>query len=319
MKTITLLNGALALTILTSFPNCARATDSGNPVEIGQVNWMRDVDKALALSEANHRPVFLLFQEVPGCSGCQQFGREVLSNPAMVQAIEKHFVPVFIANNQGGKDAETLRRFKEPAWNYQVVRFLDAKGQDLVPRKEGVWSVKPLAERMIQALEKSGSAVSAELQELAGLRAAMSQIQRAAFSQFCFWTGEMKIGQIEGVIKTEAGFYDGHEVTLVDYDPSRVSFDTLVDKAATAQCADRVYVTTQDQARLAKKAGHARIGELRDGYRSAPASDQKKQIEGTSLARVPMTAEQATKVNAFIRVDPAKAMEYLTAEKSPTR
>ena len=31
----------------------------------------------------------------------------------------------------------------------------------------------------------------------------------------CFWTGEMKLGQLKGVLETEAGFIGGHEVTLV--------------------------------------------------------------------------------------------------------
>ncbi|MCW0219188.1 MAG: thioredoxin family protein [Prosthecobacter sp.] len=305
------------LVVFSSMASCVRASDtpSANPIEVGRVSWGRDVDVGLAEAKATGKPVFLLFQEVPGCSGCQQFGREVLSEPAMVAAIEKHFVPVFIPNNKSGKDGETLKRFHEPAWNYQVVRFLDAKGQDLVPRKDGVWTARPLAERMVQALKKAGLEASPELQALAGLKVSAATTQRAAFSQSCFWTGEMKIGQIEGVVKTEAGFYDGHEVTLVDYDPAKVAFDDLVKQASAAQCADGVYVTTEEQSELAKKVGHHRISQLGSSYRSAPASDQKKQLQGTSLATLPLTPEQATKANAFVRVQPAKALEYLTPEQ----
>ena len=94
-----------------------------------------------------------LFQEIPGCAGCRQFGRDVLSDPLTVAAIEGSFTQLLIQNNNPGKDAEALQRFGEPAWNYQVVRFLDAHGGDLIPRKDRVWETGPLAERMIAALQ----------------------------------------------------------------------------------------------------------------------------------------------------------------------
>ena len=48
--------------------------------------------------------------------------------------------------------------------------------------------------------------------------------KRVAFAQSCFWTGEMKLGQIEGVVRTEAGFIGRREVTLVSrLPPTRVS------------------------------------------------------------------------------------------------
>jgi hypothetical protein len=37
--------------------------------------------------------------------------------------IEVNFVPLLIPNNQEGKDADVVKRFNEPKWNYQVVRF----------------------------------------------------------------------------------------------------------------------------------------------------------------------------------------------------
>ena len=71
-----------------------------NPVEVGTVKWSRDLDSALADSEQSGKPVFLLFQEVPGCAGCQKFGREVLSQPLLVEAIEDEFIPVVVFNNR---------------------------------------------------------------------------------------------------------------------------------------------------------------------------------------------------------------------------
>jgi hypothetical protein len=82
--------------------------------------------------------------------------------------IEEHFVPVAIHNNsRNEKDRETLKRFKEPAWNYQVVRFIDAKGKDLIPRKDRVWTLQPLAKRMIASLEQAKRPVPDSLRTLA--------------------------------------------------------------------------------------------------------------------------------------------------------
>jgi hypothetical protein len=138
-----------------------------NPIEVGAVNWGRDLDKALKLSGETSRPVFLFFQEVPGCSGCQDFGRTVLSNPRVVEAIESEFLPVLVYNNRGGEDRRLLEHFNEPAWNYQVVRFLDSEGRDIIPRKDRVWTVSHLATRMIETLQAVGRSVPDSLRALA--------------------------------------------------------------------------------------------------------------------------------------------------------
>ncbi len=138
-----------------------------NPIEVGSVNWGRDLAQALKLSDETGRPVFVLFQEVPGCSGCQDFGRTVLTNPQMVEAIENEFLPVLVYNNRGGEDRRQLERFNEPAWNYQVVRFLDSEGRDIIPRKDRVWTVRHLASRMIETLRAVGRPVPDSLRALA--------------------------------------------------------------------------------------------------------------------------------------------------------
>ena len=139
-----------------------------NPIEIGTVNWGRDLDQALRESGQTGRPVFLLFQEVPGCSGCQDFGRTVLSDPHMVAMIESEFLPVLVYNNRRGKDRELLKRFDEPSWNFQVVRFLNAEGRDIIPRKDRVWTTSHLASRMIETLQTVGRPVPERLRRLAG-------------------------------------------------------------------------------------------------------------------------------------------------------
>ena len=67
-----------------------------NPIEAGDVHWGRDFDAALENSAKTGKPVLVLFQEIPGCSGVRQFGREVLTNPALVRAIETEFFPVLV-------------------------------------------------------------------------------------------------------------------------------------------------------------------------------------------------------------------------------
>jgi len=39
---------------------------ASQPVELGQVQWNRDHDKAFTQAQAKNLPVFLLFQEIPG-------------------------------------------------------------------------------------------------------------------------------------------------------------------------------------------------------------------------------------------------------------
>ncbi len=40
--------------------------DQKGPVELGQVDWKTDHDAAFAASAKSGKPVFFLFQEVPG-------------------------------------------------------------------------------------------------------------------------------------------------------------------------------------------------------------------------------------------------------------
>ena len=139
-----------------------------NPIEVGDVRWGRDFDVALENSAKTGKPVLVLFQEIPGCSGVQKFGREVLTNPSLVQAIENEFFPVLVYNNRaGGLDEKLLKRFQEPAWNYQVIRFLNAEGRDIIPRKDRIWTTGGVASRMIEALTVANRTVPNYLKDLA--------------------------------------------------------------------------------------------------------------------------------------------------------
>ncbi len=142
---------------------------TNNPIEAGDVRWGRDFDAALKNSAKTGKPILVLFQEIPGCSGVRQFGREVLTNPSLVRAIETEFYPVLVYNNRsGGMDAELLKRYREPAWNYQVIRFLDAEGRDVIPRRDRIWTTGGVASRMIEALRAANRPIPPYLIDLAG-------------------------------------------------------------------------------------------------------------------------------------------------------
>jgi hypothetical protein len=273
-----------AMLLAASQAGCQPTKASQNPEEVGKVIWGRDYDAALTAAKTTGKPIFLLFQEVPGCAGCKQFGREVLGDDKVVKTIQDNFIPLLIHNNNPGRDAEVLEKFGEPAWNYQVVRFLDGEGRDLIPRKDRVWESPALMQRMQQALEKAGRP-----------KPVVVETRRVAIAQSCFWTGEMKIGAIDGVVRTEAGFLAGNEVTLVDFDPARISLPELTRKAKAEGVASQVF-------------------ESMHGYQKAPDSDQKRQLQGTKYAKLKLTPEQATKVNAFVRTAPQRADEFLTTK-----
>lgn len=294
----------MALTIL---PTCSASPDVGST---GKVQWERSLPTGLLSSKKTHKPIFALFQEVPGCAGCRQFGREVLGNPLLVDIIEIEFVPLLIHNNEAGADAAVLAKYGEPAWNFQVVRFFNEQGQDLIPRQDRVWETGPLAARMIAALQAAKRPVPPALSLLEAEHS--SRLLKAVFTMGCFWTGEMSLGQIEGVITTEAGFHQGREVTLVRYDPNVITLPKLITAAEKVACAQAVHVPAADLA--AAQAARLKVGTIVD-YRPAPSSDQKKQLQQTIIAKLNLQGAQATKVNAWYRVDAAKALRCLTANQ----
>mgnify|MGYP003640469163 CR=1 FL=1 len=48
------------------FAIAALTFTQGAPVEVGNVDWSRDLDGALEKADQSGKPVLLLFQEVPG-------------------------------------------------------------------------------------------------------------------------------------------------------------------------------------------------------------------------------------------------------------
>ena len=145
------------------------------------------------------------------------------------------------------------------------MRFFSSDGKELITRKDRQFTRNQILFRMKEALKKAGK--TSEI--LALVEAETVKTSRVALSQHCFWTGELVIGGLSGVIKTEAGWLKGREVTLVDFDPEVISQKTLISSARAKSCADQAYADSELV-----------------GYRAARESDQKRQLQGTRFAKV---------------------------------
>ena len=203
--------------------------------ELGEVKWLRNYDEAVAKAEAADKPILLLFQEVPGCATCRNYGEDVLSHPLVVDAIENEFVPLAIFNNVGGHDRKILDKYDEPTWNNPVVRVIDAQGKDVMSRLAGNYTAHGLALQMSLALRQSGKALPAYL-DLLVEELESNQSEDAYYEMYCFWSGEAHLGNQEGVVATEPGFMNGAEVVKVTFDDSKISKKKLDRYAEKAKC-----------------------------------------------------------------------------------
>ncbi|HLF62334.1 MAG TPA: VPGUxxT family thioredoxin-like (seleno)protein, type 2 [Saprospiraceae bacterium] len=247
------------------------------PVELGAIHWLRSMEQAQVQSQEEQKPILILFQEVPGCATCRNYGREVLTYPLIVEAIETEFIPLVVYNNIAGHDAEILRRYNEPSWNNPVVRIVNNNGEDILPRLSGNYSLSGLASRIRQALIELNGKAPAYVQLLADeLSAIQLGTASITFSMHCFWTGEALFGKINGVVKTTAGFQSGKEVVVVEYDP-RLMTKAQLDKIAEGQSC---HAETQ--------------GNIR------PDSTPKYYLSKSKYRHIPMTELQKCRVNSAL-------------------
>ena len=217
----------------------------------------------------------------------------------LVDAIETLFHPVLVYNNKEGADAALLARFKEPAWNNPVVRFLDVEGADVLPRADGVWELAPLVARTVASLRAAKREVPAWLDLFAADQAGGAS-GRATFAMHCFWEGEGHLGGIDGVLHTRAGWLEGKEVVEVAFDPSKISYAELIARAQRLECASTVYARDDAQLATARAKVAERAVRSDEAAKDAEASDQKHALRASPLRSVPMTAAQAAKVNAAL-------------------
>lgn len=252
------------------------APDAAPRPELGTVAWQRDFARALAAAKQRQQPVFLLFQEIPGCATCTGFGKHVLSHPLLVEAIEDCFVPVVVRNNVDGEERRIRERYDEPAWNNPVVRFVDGDGVDLLPRADGIWDAHGIARRMVAALEKAKRPVPGYL--ALALAETDPDTRTAVFEMHCFWEGEAVLGALDGVVRTRAAFRSGAEVVEVTYQPAQITLAQLTERAQAKSCRP--------------------VGA--DGISLAKDGDQQHALGGTPFAKLELSPIQRTKVHSSL-------------------
>lgn len=228
-KTLKSLGILVVLLNIVSISNAqTRTNPTSQPEELGTVSWYRNYEEALSASKKENKPVLILFQEIPGCATCRNYGNDVLSNPLLADAIGNEFIPLAIYNNKRGVDAEILKKYKEPSWNNPVVRIVNHGGSDIVPRVSGNYTARGLYAAMDLALRKEFIEIPAYFTLLGKeLTATVGKTKDAYYSMYCFWTGEKQLGAQEGVLNTEAGFMGGHEVVKVTYNEGEIAQNTL--------------------------------------------------------------------------------------------
>jgi len=286
--------------------------NNSNPIEIGYVDWFRDFGQAVDISKKEDKPLLVLFQEVPGCSIASGYGKKVLTHPLIIETIENQFVPVAIYNNHDGQDKRILKSFNEPAWNNPVVRIITSDRFELAPRLSGDYSKLGLVNSMKTALNKSNKKIPAYLdileQELAGKR---NNSEKAVFAMHCFWTGEVKLGNIDGILSTNPGFMGGYEVVEVEYNPEIVSYEQLVKIAKINGVAKHLFAYDKDQKEIASKVlDNSFVSDIKS---FKPDSEPKYYLSKTVYKYIPMTSLQASKVNSAI--GNGKSPDHLLSEK----
>ncbi len=205
-----------------------RTNPKNQRIELGKVSWLRDYKTALSESKLKNKPVLLFFQEIPGCSTCVNFGRDVLSHPLMVEFIENEFVPLAIYNNIPGHDSEILALYNEPSWNNPVAHFVDDLGKDIIPKLENNYHPSSLYNKLIDVLNKVRNPIPKYAMLLGqDLKIKYGNLETTLYETPCFWSGETSLALHPAVKYTEAGWVDIAEVVKVYFDASQVSVTQL--------------------------------------------------------------------------------------------
>lgn len=208
---------------------CLTKTNPKNQnIELGKVAWLRDYKEALYQSSITKKPVLLFFQEIPGCSTCVNYGRDVLSHPLMVEFIENEFVPLAIYNNKPGVDQDILNLYNEPSWNNPVAHFVNEKGEDIIPKLNNNYHPLAMYNKLVETLTILGKPIP-KYAELLGddLKMIYGYYKQTIYETPCFWSGETTLAQHPAIKYTEAGWINGLEVVKVFYDETIASLKEL--------------------------------------------------------------------------------------------
>lgn len=280
---------------------------SSTPEELGDVNWNRSYETAIRKAKSKNKAVIILFQEVPGCATCRNYGNDLLTHPFIVEAIETYFVPLAIYNNKGGTDADVLRKFDEPSWNNPVARIIDPNSEkDITQRLNGKYDLASLVSFISNGIFESGQLIP-EYLDLLYQETITVDVRETHLSMYCFWSGEKNLGALDGVVTTNAGFMNGTEVVKVKYDASKVSEEKLISFAIEQRCADAIYTNDKREEKVAKKYN---IRTKNEGKFRADR-EPKYYIYKSEYRHLPMTNLQALKVNTAIS-NHLSPVEYLS-------
>lgn len=270
----------------------AQRSFEGESEELGSIRWYRDFDKAIALAKKEQKDVLILFQEVPGCSTCRNYGQNVLTDPLLVEAIEELFVPLAIFNNKGGQDRIVLNTYNEPSWNNPVVRIVNYNGDDVISRISGNYSKKALYHGMVNALKSYGKEVPGYLNLLGQEIAAEGRTKEKVFEMYCFWSGEKQLAKADGVLNTESGFMNHAEVVKIQYDPN-----------------------VTDESNLEKYAANHRMRPVdKNNSFRVSKNDVHYYLRHTNFKYLPLSPLQQTKINSALGSG-SSGEEYLSPQQ----
>jgi len=110
--------------------------------------------------------------------------------------------------------------------------------------------------------------------------------------------GEAKFGLLKGVISSVSGWIGKTEVVKLEFDPSVISYQALVEEAKAGDCATLAFPLDAKQSALARTVYGDRVLPVDADFRGV--ADTKYYLRRTLLKHVPMTRAQATRVNSKV-------------------
>lgn len=278
----------------------AASKDAGGSFEeLGRVPWYRDREAAVAEAKRTGKPMMVFSTELPGCLRCKIFGASLLSHPLVLDGAA-HFVPLAIATR-----------------SWPTMYFRGADGKDIIPKVGYSRDVELLLSGMARALAASKRDVPLYL-KLSAVEPRSGRIQTATFGMACFWSGEVKLGSIEGVTATRCGFLKG-EVVELTFHPKVISYRQLVERARKLSCANVIVARTSRQARIAREVvtdnPPERVIRSDDAIRASEKDTKYQLRRHLRYFLLPLTQTQATRINAALGGVGPKPEAYL----SPTQ
>ncbi|KAJ3292153.1 hypothetical protein HDU79_001724 [Rhizoclosmatium sp. JEL0117] len=330
-------NPTTSVTAVLSCPPLKKAIETHDKHNlkdlIGNVVFQTSLNEAVA-NNSEGTPIFLQFQELPGCHTCTNYAANVLAHPLMAEFISTFFIPVLVNNNPAyftTEDSDTLARFNEPHENNPTSRVLSPDGNTVVASSGDVWTLTGIFEYLVRALVELGAgkelsgkrwidalATSAGwrfVKDSAGFVVGLSdlegEVETATFFMECYWGGEALFGDVFGIISTFPGWLDGVEVVEVQFDTVKTGFPELLEKVLERD-GFGVFVHNEVQAKFVKESGVAETlmkdrrdekGMLKEIQWISKRTEVKYHLrnkEGGALGRLPLTTAQQVWVNAAL-------------------